>query len=217
MEVTNRTISLIGEVLDEIDPAPRDRWLRTDAEDPRVAVNGISAPVVRIGWRDVDRFFDSLFAAANSRFFRGRLPSCRRTWNPRFRRVAGRIDCPRRHIELSSAHFEACGVGALGVVFVHELIHLSLYVDHRPYGHTAEFKTRSERLGLSGIYHDLPLPDRIKRRRRIHLYRCACGQELESRIRFRTPRACADCCRRFARGKYDERYRFQYVGLREAV
>lgn len=213
MDVTNPTLGLIGDVLGFVDPAAQLRWRSDDACAERVAVNGVAAPVVRLPWREVESFFDLLFDEANRRFFRERLPRCRRTWNRRFRRLAGRIDCARRHMELSSAHFEACGAGALAVVVVHEMVHLSLYVDRRPYGHTPEFKSRSYRLGLPGIYHDLPLPERIERSRRVYLYRCRCGAALESRVRFRTPRACAECCRRYGDGRYDERFRFEYVGL----
>lgn len=214
---SNPTLALIGEVLGRCDTIAKDLWFRPiEAGEAAVVVNGVRVPVVRIAWNDVERFFDGVFATANERCFRHRLPCCRRTWNSRFRRLAGRIDCRDRHIELSSAHFEACGAGALAVVLVHELIHLSLFVDRRPYGHTAEFKARSQRIGLPGIYHDLPLPDRIQRRRRIHLYRCRCGKLIESRVRFRSPRACADCCQRHAGGQYDARYRLKYAGLMTA-
>lgn len=213
----NPTLRLIGEALGRCEPVAQADWRRSiEPGEPSVLVNGINVPIVRVPWKVVEEFFDDVCSSANDRFFRHRLPHCRRTWNTRFRRLAGRIDCRSRHIELSSAHFEACGAGALAVVLVHELIHLSLFIDHRPYGHTAEFKARSERIGLPGIYHDLPLPERIERRRRIHLYTCPCGQRIESRVRFRSPRACADCCKRHADGKYDPRFRLQYAGLKSA-
>ena len=212
------TERLIGEVLHSLSPRTGEEWeyARADSVTPRVVANGLAVPIVRVEWKHVDDFFDQIFDLSNAHFFDGRLPPCKRSWNNRFRRVAGRIDCHRQQIELSAPHYEACGTAALGVVFIHELIHLSLFADKKPFGHTREFKWRSSSLGLIDVHHELPLPDRLKPRK-AHLYRCACGRIVESRIRFRKPRACAHCCKRFARGRYDDRFRLVYLGLRESA
>jgi len=217
MEVTV-TERLIGELFASLSPRLASEWETklADPSVPRVTANGLAVPIIRAEWNHVDDFFDGLFDTANNLFFSGRLPACRRSWNNRFRRVAGRIDCHRQQIELSAPHYEACGTAALGVVLVHEMIHLSLYSDGRPFGHTREFKYRSSSLGLPDVHHELPIPDRLKPRK-AHLYRCKCGRIVESRIKFRRPRACAHCCRSFARGRYDDRFRLIYVGQRDSA
>lgn len=209
---SNLACRLIAESLQQASPHRPDLWNEATARAERVVANGLPLPIVRIEWNQIDDFFDTLFDRANAELFRSSLPPCRRTWNRRFRSVAGRIECRSRTIELSSAHFEACGVAALGAVLIHEMIHLYLFEQRMPYGHNSAFKIMSRSAGLPSVYHELPLPTRLKRQRSWHLYRCSCGIELRSRVRFRTPRACASCCRRFNRSRYDERYRLQYVG-----
>ena len=137
------TERLIGEVLSSLSPQGKDAWLCSLADPAtqrRVVANGLSVPVIRVEWSHVDDFFDMVFDKANAEFFESRLPRCRRIWNNRFRRVAGRIDCHRQQIELSAPHYEACGTAALGIILIHEMIHLSLFSDGRPFGHTRKFK-----------------------------------------------------------------------------
>lgn len=204
--------TLLEEVFEEVSAGSRWRDACADGAGPRVVANGLSLPVVRVDWDRVDDFFDQLFSIANGKLFANRLPKCQRRWNTRFRRLAGRIDCSRRLIELSGAHYESCGSAALGVVLLHEMIHLALHTDGLRFGHTPEFKRRSYALGMMDIRHELPLPERIVETRTRHLYRCVCGRVIESTKRFRQPRACAACCRKFNRGRYHERFRLQYVG-----
>jgi predicted SprT family Zn-dependent metalloprotease len=205
--IANPTASLIGDVLSQVEPSAFDRWQEVlgKREAPQVTANGLAVPIQRVSWNRVDDFFEGVFQQANERFFAGRLPRCRRIWNSRFRGLAGRIRCPERIIELSSAHFEQCGVAAMGVVLVHEMIHLALHTDRLPMGHTVEFKRRSLSVGLPRIYHELPLPSRLVKRKK-YLYRCSCGQVVEAKIKFRQPRACARCCRQYARGRFDPRF-----------
>jgi predicted SprT family Zn-dependent metalloprotease len=210
------TLDVLWNSLGEIDPSAQERWLDAHSRLRPVHVNGVDVPIVRIPWSRVDDFFQLAFQQANNALFGGDLPPCRLRWNSRFRGVAGRIECRSRRIELSSAHFEACGVVALGVVLIHEQIHLSLFEHRLPFGHTGEFKRRSREVGLPEIHHALPLPDRIVRRRRLHRWACrTCGRVSTSKIRFRAPRACADCCGRFARGRYDARFNLVYLGVEE--
>src|SRR5690606_1101234 len=112
---------------------------KLNGKAPLVRVNGLAVPVIRLQWRNVSPFFELLFDIANKEHFSNTLPGCQLTWNKRFRRVGGRIDCRRRVVELSAAHFEACGCAALGVVLLHEQVHLSLYEEGLAYGHTPEF------------------------------------------------------------------------------
>jgi predicted SprT family Zn-dependent metalloprotease len=181
---------------------------------PTVRVNGIDVPVLRLQWRNVGPFFEQLFDYSNRQHFRGHLPPCKLSWNKRFRRVGGRIDCRARLVELSAAHYESCGCAALGVVLLHEQVHLSLYEEGLAYGHTAEFKRRSLNLGLPDIHHEMPLPDRLRKPRCVHLYQCVCGTVVQSRIKFRKPRACATCCDRYSGGRYDRRFQLRYIGIK---
>lgn len=216
--IANPTARLIADVLASIDSSTHAKWRDGlgDPNLPRVTANGLSVPIVRVPWNKVDDFFETLFAIANDRHFSSVLPRCRRVWNRRFRGLAGRIECRSKTIELSSAHFEQCGIGAMGIVLVHEMIHLALFTERRPHGHTGEFKRRSFSLGLPRIYHELPLPTRLVRPKR-YVYACACGLRVESKIRFRAPRACASCCKKFNRGRFDRRFALFLVEDRQQV
>lgn len=207
-------LQVIEEVLGSIEPAAAKQFVDSPTPGrPEIVVNGLRVPVIRVGWSNVEPFFTMLFKVSNQRFFAGALPECRLGWNRRFRNLGGRIDCTRRRVELSAPHYEACGAAAIGVVLLHEMIHLSLFEERRPFGHTPLFKSRSVALGMPRIHHEMPLPDRLKGRRNTHLYACPCGAVIRSRIQFRAPRACAACCRRHAKGRYDARFQLRYVGV----
>ena len=214
--IANPTAQLIADVLAAVDSSIHTKWCDglDDLHLPRVTANGLSVPIVRVSWNKVDEFFERLFGVANDRYFANQLPRCRRVWNRRFRGLAGRIECRSKTIELSSAHYEQCGIGAMGIVLVHEMIHLALFTERLPHGHTGEFKRRSYSLGLPRIYHELPLPNRLVRPKR-YVYACTCGLQVESKIRFRAPRACATCCRKFNRGRFDRRFRLFLVEDRQ--
>lgn len=203
----HRALEVVRQVLEEVDP---DRLPLLD-QPPTIVVNGVGVPVVRLRWQAIGDFFSRLFEVANGRLFGGTLPGCQIAWNPRFRNLGGRIDPQRRRLELSSAHFEACGAVALGIVLVHEQIHLALFEEQLPFGHTREFARRSAALGLPNIHHQMPLPERLRRPTPEHLYRCDRGHLVRSRVRFRTPRACAPCCDQHAQGRFDERFPLHYV------
>ncbi|MBY0585572.1 SprT-like domain-containing protein [bacterium] len=208
----NPTAILVGEVLADVESTAFQRWTDSLGNDllPHVTANGLTVPIVRVSWNRVDDFFQTLFDRANHQFFGNHLPPCRRVWNRRFRGLAGRIQCRENVIELSSAHFEQCGAAAMGIVLVHEMIHLALFTDRLPFGHTGEFKRRSLSVGLPRIYHELPLPGRLAKSKR-YRYRCVCGQMVLSRIKFRQPRACAHCCKKFSRGRFDPRFTLVFV------
>ncbi|MGL4464488.1 MAG: SprT-like domain-containing protein [Planctomycetia bacterium] len=147
--------------------APRHPYFFDDPPPRCVVVNGVRVPIVRLEDHKVDLYFQRLYDLSNRLHFGGRLADCDLVWNRRFRNLGGRIDCGRRVIELSAAHFEACGVAALGVVLIHEQIHLSLFLEKKPFGHTSEFKRLATALGQPEIRHRMPLPRRLARRRPI--------------------------------------------------
>ena len=186
-----------------------DRWQPPAADAP--IVNGLRVPLVRLPGADLMPFFEAVQREANGRFFAGRLPTCAIGWNRRFRRLGGRIDLKSLRIELSAVHYESAGAAALGVVVVHEQIHLDLHVRGRDSGHTREFQRISTSLGLPSIYHEMILPPRA-RRHVMHQYRCGgCRTVVASKVKFRTPRACRECCDRLAGGKFDRRFRLIYL------
>lgn len=179
---------------------------------PTVMVNGLATPIVRVAFSKLGAYFERIYTDANQAFFQNQLPACKIAWNRRFRNLGGRIDCRRRLLELSAAHFEACGAVALGVVLIHEQIHLSLFEQGLPSGHTPLFKARSCAIGLTDIHHAMPLPARLKKPAILHLYQCRCGKVIESPRRFRTPRACTACCNQFNSGRYDVRFALRLIG-----
>ncbi len=87
----------------------------------------------------------------------------------------------------------------------HEMIHLWLWVRRRPYGHTDEFWTKMEAMGVSR-YNPVP---RIRPPR--YVYGCpACRTEYPARRKL-GPLACARCCREHAGGRYDVRFRLSLL------
>lgn len=207
---SNPTLAILAQCLNEIDIERYQEFRENRPGATQVRVNGLTVPVLRLPTDRVQPFLESVWRAGNMQFFSGALPDCPIEWNPRFRRVAGRIGCARRRVELSTAHYETCGPVALAVVLLHEQIHLSLWEDSLPFGHTTEFRRRSILMGMPGIYHELPLPERMARP--LHRYGCLCGWVTTSRVRFRTPRACSACCEKYNRGRYDERFNLRYLG-----
>lgn len=213
------THRILRNLLAEISSAAAATWDRafegrqvSDEPTKFITVNGARFPVIRLPWQQVGDWFEELYRRSNEQFFQARLPTAKLTWNRRFRNLGGRIQPKQGLIELSSAHYEACGVAALGAVLIHEQIHFSLFVEHLSSGHTPEFKRRSIALGLPNIRHEMPLPRRMQKPVQVHRYACGCGRVIESRRRFRQPRACVACCNQFARGKFDRRFQLRYVG-----
>ena len=178
-----------------------------------IRVNGVVVPVIRLPFAKLSSFFLELYDRSNHDFFGNELPACKLAWNRRFRSLGGRIECRKRLIELSSAHFEACGVAALGIVLIHEQIHLALFERRRPFGHTALFKQKSHAVGLPSIHHEMPLPQRMIKPRKFHVYECRCGIVIRSRRRFRLARACGACCKKHNRGRFDSRFTLRYSGV----
>jgi len=132
-------------------------------------------------------------------------------WNGRMRSTAGRATWPEGAIELNPALEE---ISALEVerTLLHELAHLVAYERSgrrriRPHG--PEWRRACAELGIAGerAGHRLPLPARTMRPK--WRYVCpGCWTAVERVRRMRGRTACYACCRRFNRGRYDERFRF---------
>ena len=112
-------------------------------------------------------------------------------WNRRLRRAGRAIvegsgrSFRRATIELSPAYFEVYPEDLQGIL-VHEVVHVGLAVQGRPFGHGPLF--REACLEAGGQLHGRALPGRVFR------YRCpVCGAVLTRRRRSARDRWCAPC------------------------
>jgi SprT protein len=136
-------------------------------------------------------------------------------WNRRMRTTVGRADFRRCLISLNPA-LQEFGAAEVDRTLRHELAHLLAqfrFCKRRrilPHGH--EWRNACCDLGIAGecAGHTLPLVGRALRRR--FVYYCKnCQQHFPRVRRIRRATACLACCRKFARGNYDERFRLQLV------
>ena len=144
-----------------------------------------------------------LYARLNASIFGAELPAYRIRYNRRLTSVAGRIIYRPALIELSvpllGAHAEH-----LERTLLHEMVHAWLHLRRLPSGHGAHFKRKMREVGLTSIYHDMPVPRRRSRRR--YVLACpACHVELLRRRRPGTAVSCAVC----APSGYDRRFRMR--------
>ncbi len=142
-----------------------------------------------------------LFAQLNSVHFAGEIPAYRITYNPRMTSVAGRITYRPPLIELS-VPLLGSHPGTLPQTLLHEMVHAWLHARRLPSGHGRHFKRKMRDVGLSSIYHSLPVP---RRRSRVR-YRLSCPRcrvELIRRRRPGVPVSCARCSPQ----RYDPRVR----------
>jgi predicted SprT family Zn-dependent metalloprotease len=165
---------------------------------------------------DLDQIFDEL----NQKFFDGFLDWIPITWNSRLRSSAGRfipgsrkwyLDYPPK-IEIASyLKTEPNAAALVRDTLGHELIHYWLWVRRRPYGHTEEFYVKMRQMGVSR-YNPVPRTRPYK-----WLYRCGnCQQTFPARRRLARALACAKCCRAYADGKYDARFKLELDGAYRA-
>ncbi len=134
-------------------------------------------------------------------------------WNDRMRTTVGRADFERCLILLNPA-LQKFGAAEIDRTLRHELAHLLAHFRSRrqipPHG--PQWQKACCDLGIPGerAGHTLPLIGRALCRR--FVYRCAHCQRHFPRVhRIRGATACLDCCRKFARGNYDERFRLRLV------
>lgn len=152
------------------------------------------------------QFFEEL----NRLHFQGQLALPILKWNARLRTSAGRFIPGGRHfftakppvIEIARYLLEEPNAQELvRDTLGHEMIHYWLWMRRRPYGHTPEFSQKMKAMGVSR-YNSVP-----RRRPPKYLYHCTqCLKVFPSRKR-KGSIACLDCCRKYARGKYDVRFK----------
>jgi predicted SprT family Zn-dependent metalloprotease len=133
-----------------------------------------------------------IFARMNVLHFAGEVPAYRIVYNARLTSVAGRITYRPPTIELSlpllSAHPDH-----LHETLLHEMVHAWLHARRLPSGHGGHFKSKMSEVGLTSIYHALPVTRRRSRRR--YVLTCPrCKTQFVRRRRPGVPVSCARCC-----------------------
>jgi predicted SprT family Zn-dependent metalloprotease len=132
-----------------------------------------------------------IYASLNSHHFGGALRSYRIVYNRRLSSVAGRIGHRPPVIELS-ATLLAAHPEHIESTLLHEMVHAWLQQHGLPNGHGAAFKRKMREVGLSSIYHFLPVTKRLSRRR--YVLSCPrCKVELLRRRRPGYRVSCARC------------------------
>ena len=152
-----------------------------------------------------------LFAQLNVMHFGGEIPAYRIAYNQRMTSVAGRITYRPPLIELSTRLLGA-HPATLPSTLLHEMVHAWLHARRMPSGHGHHFKRKMREVGLSSIYHALPVPHRRSRAR--YALSCPrCKTELIRRRRPGVPVSCARC----SPARYDPRVRMAVRRLAQAL
>ena len=131
------------------------------------------------------------FARMNALHFRGEVPAYRIAYNDRLTSVAGRITYRPPLIELSSSLL-AAHPEQLDETLLHEMVHAWLRARRLPSGHGLHFKRKMRDVGLTTIYHSIPIAQRRSGRR--YVLSCPrCKIEFVRRRRPGVPVSCALC------------------------
>ena len=154
-----------------------------------------------------------LFEELNQRHFEGLLSPLPLSWNPRLKTSAGRFFSGSRRlwsvrpprIEIARYLVEVKdGLLHIRNALAHEMIHYWLWDRKRPYGHTNEFKSKMNEIGLPR-YNLVPM-----RRPYRYVYVCqSCNKEFFVRKKLGIL-ACAECCKKFSNGRFDMKYRLEF-------
>jgi predicted SprT family Zn-dependent metalloprotease len=151
-----------------------------------------------------------IFEQVNQQHFDGFLDPPILRWNSRLRSSAGRFIPGSRKffraappvIEVATYLMDEGNAEALvRDTLAHEMIHYWLWVRRKPYGHTAEFWDKMTAMGVSR-YNPVP-----RTRPYRYLYRCpGCLGQFPARRKLGVL-ACGKCCKQFAQGRFDARYK----------
>jgi predicted SprT family Zn-dependent metalloprotease len=134
----------------------------------------------------------------NAQHFGGILRAHRIVFNRRLTSVAGRIAYRARAIELSAPLLSRHPDHLEGTL-LHEMVHAWLYERRLPTGHGRHFRRKMREVGLTSIYHYMPVQSR-RRSTRCYLLVCPrCGARILRRRRPSGRVSCARCSpRRFS-------------------
>lgn len=153
-----------------------------------------------------------VFEEWNREFFQGALPPLQVRWNSRLSTTAGRFIADRRNPIIEIASYlkdEPRAQHWIRDTMGHELIHYFLWIQRKPYGHTAEFHAWMKKLGVSR-YNAVPRHRPFK-----HCYSCqVCEQKIWVRKRLKGA-ACAACCNLHAGGKYHPQFKLKLLSAEE--
>lgn len=151
-----------------------------------------------------------LFAQINIAHFDGFLDFPNLHWNARLRTSAGRfIPGSRKWIHVYPPAIEIASYlleeeKAYSLIYdtlAHEMIHYWLWIRKCPYGHTREFLSKMKQMGVSR-YNPVPRLRPFK-----YVYLCQnCQRTFPARKKLGLL-ACAQCCKVYSDGKYDNRFR----------
>jgi len=153
------------------------------------------------------------WAQLNVQHFGAEVPPAKIVLNARLLSTGGRIDTRLRVLELNPWRLRELPETGIETIF-HEMIHLWLYAQGLPSGHTAAFKVKMTERGHHSIRYGVPGDPKGPRHaypgsdRRV-VYRCVtCGHEYRRRQQFRQTMLCGVCLRE--RG---ERCRLELVAV----
>ncbi len=147
-------------------------------------------PHLSAGYREYDEL--------NAAHFGDLCPPVKLVINQRLRTTAGRIDTARRVLELNGLRLAQLPETRIETIY-HEMVHLWLYAQGLPCGHTAAFRAKMTERGHVSIGYgrddDPKGPHhRFRGSERRVVYRCpGCGQEFVRRRRFGRAMACRAC------------------------
>ncbi len=152
---------------------------------------------------------ENLFQELNKRHFGDALPIPKLVWNSRLRSSAGRFAPGSRNplrpktpeIEVASYLKELADAEFhIRDTLLHEMVHYFLWHQKKPYGHTPEFHQILKRAGARR-YNPVPKLSPVK-----YWYECkTCQKKIPARRKIRLS-ACADCCNRWNRGYFSEKF-----------
>jgi predicted SprT family Zn-dependent metalloprotease len=148
-----------------------------------------------------------LFARLNAEYFGGILRAHRIEYNARLKTVTGRI-CYRPPLIELSVPLLAPHPRHLRETLLHEMVHAWLYAMGLPSGHGREFKAKMRAVGLTSIYHELPVARRRSRRR----YALECPRCMITLMRRRHPGTRVSCARCGPHG-FDSRFEMRVRSL----
>jgi len=134
-------------------------------------------------------------------YFENKLPTCQLELSTRLTRTAGKIWPKSRLMRLSLPYHQHYGSQELRNTILHEMIHLWLFEQKLPSGHTNRFRQKSEEVGLGERINALPIPPRPYK----YIYACpTCCYEIRTRRKINS--SCGRCDK-----IYNPRHKFKLV------
>jgi SprT protein len=137
-------------------------------------------------------------------------------WNPAMRTTIGRAYLSDKMIVLNPKLIET-SPGEVQRTLRHELAHI--LAQHRAgrkpiADHGKEWRQACADLGIpnESVCHTLTGPFQARRLKPKYFYACpACNSQVQRVIALKYRAACVDCCDKYNKGKYSERFRLQLI------